>query len=154
MPPGITRRSRLTLDNYCPESATSSRNPISFLGKRYLETSLWTKDLFKLIKLSSNTLTINYLLYQLLLKHQITYKRKKHCQDAAVKKDPWEGESGWGIHVNPWLIHVNVCQKPLQYCKVISLQLIKINRKKRSPSMPKGFTSKHKEVPTDQREII
>ena len=42
----------------------------------------------------------------------------------------WEGGSGWGIHVNPWLIHVNVRQKPLQYCKVISLQLIKINGKK------------------------
>ena len=41
-----------------------------------------------------------------------------------------EGGSGWGIHVNPWLIHVNVWQKPLQYCKVISLQLIKINGKK------------------------
>ena len=38
--------------------------------------------------------------------------------------------SGWGTHVNPWLIHVNVWQKPLQYCKVISLQLIKINGKK------------------------
>ena len=38
-----------------------------------------------------------------------------------------EGGSGWGIHVNPWLTHVNVWQKPLQYCKVISLQLIKIN---------------------------
>ena len=36
-----------------------------------------------------------------------------------------EGGSGWGIHVYPWLIHVNVWQKPLQYCKVISLQLIK-----------------------------
>ena len=42
----------------------------------------------------------------------------------------WEGGSGWGIHVNPWLIHVNVWQKPLQYCKVISLGLIKINEKK------------------------
>ena len=31
------------------------------------------------------------------------------------------GESGWGTHVNPWLIHVNVWQKPLQYCKVISI---------------------------------
>ena len=40
-----------------------------------------------------------------------------------------EGRSGWGTHVNPWLIHVNVWQKPLQYCKVISLQLIKINEK-------------------------
>ena len=41
----------------------------------------------------------------------------------------WEGRSGWGIPVNPWLIHVNVWQKPLQYCKVISLQLITINKK-------------------------
>ena len=40
-----------------------------------------------------------------------------------------EGGSGWGTHVNPWLIHVNIWQKPLQYCKVISLQLIKINEK-------------------------
>ena len=37
------------------------------------------------------------------------------------------GGSGWGVHVNPWLIHVSVWQNPLQYCKVISLQLIKIN---------------------------
>ena len=43
----------------------------------------------------------------------------------------WEGGSGWGTHVNPWLIHVNVWQKPSQYCKVISLQLIKINEKKK-----------------------
>ena len=42
----------------------------------------------------------------------------------------WEGGLGWGIHVNPWLIHVNVWQNTLQYCKVISLQLIKINEKK------------------------
>ena len=38
---------------------------------------------------------------------------------------------GWGTHVNPWLIHVNVWQKPLQYCKVISLQLIKIKKNKK-----------------------
>ena len=42
----------------------------------------------------------------------------------------WKEGLGWGIHVNPWLIHVNVWQKPLQYCKVISLQLIKISGKK------------------------
>ena len=41
-----------------------------------------------------------------------------------------EGGLGWGTHVNPWLIHVNVWQKPLQYCKVINLRLIKINGKK------------------------
>ena len=36
------------------------------------------------------------------------------------------GDSGWETHVNPWLIHVSVRQKPLQYCKLISLQLIKL----------------------------
>ena len=41
----------------------------------------------------------------------------------------WEGGSGWGTHVNPWLIHVSVWQKPLQYCKAISFQLININEK-------------------------
>ena len=41
-----------------------------------------------------------------------------------------EGGSGWGTYKNPWLIHFNVWQNPLQYCKVISLQLIKINGKK------------------------
>ena len=47
-----------------------------------------------------------------------------------VEREVGGGRSGWGTHVNPWLIHVNVWQKPLQYCKVISLQLIKINGKK------------------------
>ena len=47
-----------------------------------------------------------------------------------------EGESGWGTHVNPWLIHVNVWQKPLQYCKVISLPLMK---KKKKGSKKKKF---------------
>ena len=34
----------------------------------------------------------------------------------------WDGEgggggcSGWGTHVHPWLFHVSVWQKPLQYC--------------------------------------
>ena len=37
------------------------------------------------------------------------------------------GISGWGTDVHPWLSHVNVWLKTLQYCKVISLQLKKIN---------------------------
>ena len=39
----------------------------------------------------------------------------------------WERGSAWRTYVNPWLIHVNVWQKSLQYCKAISLQLIKNN---------------------------
>ena len=35
------------------------------------------------------------------------------------------------VDIHPWLIHVNGWQKPLQYCKVIRLQLIKINEKKK-----------------------
>ena len=50
----------------------------------------------------------------------------------------WERGSGWGIHVNPWLIHITVWQKPLQYCKVISLQLIKISGKKNGTLVPTG----------------
>ena len=37
----------------------------------------------------------------------------------------WQGGSGWGTHVHPWLIHVTVWQKPPQYYKVINLQLKK-----------------------------
>ena len=43
----------------------------------------------------------------------------------------WEGGSGLGTHVHLWLNHVDVWQKPLQYCKVISLQLKFKNKKKR-----------------------
>ena len=41
----------------------------------------------------------------------------------------WERGSGWGIHVTPWLFHVNIWQNPLQCCEVISLQLIKRKKK-------------------------
>ena len=43
-----------------------------------------------------------------------------------------EGGSRWGTHADPWLIHVNVWQKPLQYCKVFRLQLIKIKEEKQT----------------------
>ena len=43
----------------------------------------------------------------------------------------WKGGSGWGMHVIPWLIHVNVWQYPLQYCKVISLQLVNEKKKRK-----------------------
>ena len=54
------------------------------------------------------------------------------------------------LHVNPWLIHVNVWQKPLQYCKVISLQLIKINGKNNSNKL---WCWRRFESPLDCKEI-
>ena len=51
----------------------------------------------------------------------------------------WEGGLGWGTHVNPWLIHVNVWQKPLQYCRVISLQLIKNEKNKQKTNKQKDL---------------
>ena len=55
------------------------------------------------------------------------------------------GGSGWGTHVNPWLIHVNVWQKPLQFCKVISLQLIKIKKKKKVSVRSPGTASQKRD---------
>ena len=52
------------------------------------------------------------------------------------------GCSGWGTHVNPWLTHVSVWQKSSQYCKVISLQLIKIIGKKNK----QGILTENKET--------
>ena len=68
---------------------------------------------------------IEYYISQLMI---LCQKRSTESQ-ASLKNYEREGASGWGTHVNPRLIHVNVWQKPLQYCKVISLQLIKINEK-------------------------
>ena len=52
------------------------------------------------------------------------------CSGLMHWDDPegWDGKgrgSGWGTHVRPWLIDVNVWQKSPQYCKLISLQLNK-----------------------------
>ena len=47
-----------------------------------------------------------------------------HYQDC--HQPVWCGIKTEGV---PWLIHVNVWQKPVQYCKVISLQLKKKKKK-------------------------
>ena len=39
----------------------------------------------------------------------------------------WEGGSGWRTPVYPWLIDIDIWQKPLQNYKVISLQLKQSN---------------------------
>ena len=59
------------------------------------------------------------------LKHDTGFLGLVHWDDP----EGWDvegggrGDSGWGTHGHPRLIHVNVWQKPLQYCKVISLPL-------------------------------
>ena len=67
--------------------------------------------------------------------HQPRWDAWDKCSGLVHWEDPQEsgGEvgSGWGIHVNPWLIHVSVWQNPLQCCEVISLQLTEINGKKK-----------------------
>ena len=53
---------------------------------------------------------------------QVGYMRQMLGPGALVRprgirwRGRWEGGSGWGIHVTPWLINVHVWQNPLQYC--------------------------------------
>ena len=75
---------------------------------------------------AQSTLTTASFLDMLKREHGAT-----HGSGTGMDKKGWDGGSGWGTHVNPWLSHVNVWQKPLQYCKVNSLQLIKTNGKKK-----------------------
>ena len=42
----------------------------------------------------------------------------------------WEGGSGWGTHVNPWLFHFNVLKNPPQIKKKLKLKLKKKYKKK------------------------
>ena len=69
---------------------------------------------------------------------------------------------GTSVHVDspvkyigvPWLIHVSVWQNPLKCCEVISLQLIKINEKKKRilewVAMP---SSRGSSQPRDQTQV-
>ena len=57
------------------------------------------------------------------LMHETGWSGLVHWDDPGGWRGRWEGGSEWGTHVHPWLIHVNIWQKPLQCCKVISLQL-------------------------------
>ena len=65
----------------------------------------------------------------------------------------WDNPEGWdregggrgvqvgGTQLHPWLIHVDVWQKPSQYDKVIILQLKLINFKKEKKMSGVGDTS-------------
>ena len=59
------------------------------------------------------------------LMHETGHSKLVHWDNP----EGWNGEGGrkgvqdGGTHVHPWLIYVNVWQKPPQYYKVVSLQL-------------------------------
>ena len=57
----------------------------------------------------------------------LNYIGKKYAKILALMVEQRDLSFDRKKHNPPWLIHVNVWQKPLQYCKVISLQLKLIN---------------------------
>ena len=70
--------------------------------------------------------------------HQPMLDARDKCSGLCTGKTQRDGvgrDAGGGIGMGntckSMMIHVNVWQKPLQYCKVISLQLIKINEKEK-----------------------
>ena len=48
----------------------------------------------------------------------------------------WEGGSGWGTHVSPWLFHFNVWQNPLQ--------IKKLKKKKKDQALKEDIQDKWK----------
>ena len=56
---------------------------------------------------------------------------KEELKSLLMKEKEESEKVGLKLNILPWLIHVNVWQKLLQYCKVINLQLIKISGKKK-----------------------
>ena len=72
----------------------------------------------------------NGMLLIMIVKASISKENETGCSGLEHWDDPegWDGEGGGsgvqdGEHMYPWRIHVNVCQKPLQYYKLISDQL-------------------------------
>ena len=64
------------------------------------------KNDFKLQKLSYLIMLEESLIF-FFTYHRKFIKKKKRPR-GIEQRGRWEGGSGWGIHVTPWLIHVNV----------------------------------------------
>ena len=98
-----------------PEKRSSPPNQHPFMIKNSQENSTETSILPYVKQITSPSSM-----------HKTGHSKPMHGDNP----EGWDGEggggghgSGRGTHVHPWLIHVNVWQKPPQYCKVISLQL-------------------------------
>jgi len=57
--------------------------------------------------------------------HETGHSKLVHWDNPEGRDKEGGGRGVWDgmTHVHPWLTHINVWQKPPQYCKVISLQL-------------------------------
>ena len=86
----------------------------------------WTDFIFLGSKITVDNDCSYEITRRLLLGRKAMTNLESILKSTDIWRGRWEGALRWGTHVNPWLIHVNVWQKPLQYCKVISLQIIKI----------------------------
>ena len=116
-------------------------NADSTFMQRSTSLVLWaSKGQFELAKEKKKTLKPCSILTPLHKENQISFMRQVLGPGSLGRprgigwRGRWEVGSGWGIHVYPRLIHVNVWQKPLQYCKVISLHLIKKNNNNKNYS--------------------
>ena len=116
--------------------------PACLTGSQHLQTIVWFQGKEKARMGWSERTALKHVYYQVWNRSPVQVGCMRQVLGAGALEWPrgmgcggrWEGGSGWGRRVNPRLIHVNVWQNPLQYCKVISLQLIKINGKKKERS--------------------
>ena len=109
-----------------------------FFSHSVVFKSLWPKDCS-----TSGFLVLHYLLELFKLMSTESVMPSNHlilCRPlllclSVIKKWAWEGGSE-GTCVYLWLIHVDLWQRPTQYCKAIILQL-KVNRLKKKKEMSK-----------------
>ena len=132
------RLSQLENSAWSSEDPAQTNNPICRTEK---ETEMYRTDFWTLWEKAmvgwSERIALKHVCYQVWNRSPAQVGCMRQVLRAGALGRPrgmgWGGrrerESGWGTHVNLWLIHVNVWEKSLQYCKVISLQLIKINEK-------------------------
>ena len=133
------RSSQLENSAWSSEDPAQTNNPICRTEK---ETEMYRTDFWTLWEKAmvgwSERIALKHVCYQVWNRSPVQVVCMRQVLRAGALGRPrgmgWGGrrerESGWGTHVNLWLIHVNVWEKSLQYCKVISLQLMKINGKK------------------------
>ena len=94
----------------------------------------------------------NYFLHSYHVLHKVGNEVTSRADRCSRIKE-WGGEGGGGFRI-AWPIHVDVWQKPSQYCKAIILQLNKLflkrimNSRRTTNFLKKGNSGPDKTVPT------